>query len=71
LAAASIGQAIFVGGGRTSIEVGTNGLTVLIAYPASRPVDSLLQSIGEQPGEPARAAALSVPQFAGPAEART
>ena len=36
LAAVSIGQAIFVGGGRTSIEVGANGLTALIAYPASR-----------------------------------
>lgn len=50
LSAASIGQAIFVGGGRTSIEVGANGLSALIAYPASRPVDSLLQMLGEQPG---------------------
>jgi mannose-6-phosphate isomerase len=71
LTSASIGQAIFVGGGRTSIEVGTNGLTALIAYPASRPVASLLQSLGEQPGKPAHAAAPSIPQFAGPAEART
>jgi len=71
LTSASIGQAIFVGGGRTSIEVGTNGLTALIAYPASRPVASLLQSLGEQPGKPADAAAPSIPQFAGPAEART
>ena len=53
LAAASIGQAIFVGGGRTSIEVGANGLSALIAYPASRPVDSLLQRLGEQPAKPA------------------
>jgi mannose-6-phosphate isomerase len=55
LSAASIGQAIFVGGGRTSIEVGAGGLSALIAYPASRPVDSLLQSLGEQPGSPAEA----------------
>ena len=70
LAAASIGEAIFIGGGRTSIEVGNNGLSALIAYPASRPIDSLLQSLGEQPGKPARTAAPSAPQF-GPAEART
>jgi mannose-6-phosphate isomerase len=51
LSTASIGQAIFVGGGRTSIEVGAGGLSALIAYPASRPVDSLLQMLGEQPAE--------------------
>jgi mannose-6-phosphate isomerase len=61
LTAASIGQAIFVGGGRTSIEVGASGLSVLIAYPASRPVDSLLQRLGEQPS--------SSVDSAGPAEA--
>ena len=71
LAAASIGEAIFIGGGRTSIEVGDNGLSALIAYPASRPIDSLLQRLGEQPGKPANPAAPSVPQFAGLAEART
>jgi len=53
LCGASIGQAIFVSGGRTSIEVGANGLSALIAYPASRPVDSLLQMLGEQPGSSA------------------
>ena len=42
--AASVGQALFMGGGRTSIEVGANGLTALIAYPAALPIDSLLQS---------------------------
>jgi mannose-6-phosphate isomerase len=68
LSAASIGQAIFVGGGRTSIEVGASGLTMLIAYPASRPVDSLLQVLGEQPGSPIESPALS--QFAGRAEAQ-
>ena len=50
LSAASIGQAIFVDGGRTSIEVGAAGLSALVAYPASRPIDSLLQMLGEQPG---------------------
>ncbi len=71
LAAASIGQAIFVGGGRTSIEVGINGLSTLIAYPASRPISSLLQRLGEQPDDLANPAAPAVPQIAGPAEART
>ena len=71
LTAASIGQAIFVGGGRTSIEVGTNGLSALIAYPASRPIDSLLQRLSEQPGNPANPTAPAVPQLAGPAETRT
>jgi mannose-6-phosphate isomerase len=71
LAAASIGQAIFIGGGRTSIEVGAHGLTVLIAYPASRPIDSLLQRLGEQPDSAVNPAAAKVLQFAGPAEVRT
>ena len=71
LAAASIGEAVFIGGGRTSIEVGNSGLSALIAYPASRPVDALLQGLGEQPGNPANPAATFVPQFAGTAEART
>jgi mannose-6-phosphate isomerase len=71
LAAASIGEAIFIGGGRTSIEVGDNGLSALIAYPASRPIDLLLQNLDDQPGKLARPAAHSVQQFAGLAEART
>jgi mannose-6-phosphate isomerase len=61
LAAASVGEAIFIGGGRSTIEVGTNGLSALIAYPASRPIDSLLQRLGEQPGNPANPAAAAVP----------
>jgi mannose-6-phosphate isomerase len=69
LTAISIGQAIFIGGGRTSIEVGNNGLSALIAYPASSPADSLLQRLGEQPGKLANPAASSVAYFAGPAEA--
>jgi mannose-6-phosphate isomerase len=59
LSSASIGQAIFVNGGRTSIEVGASGLKALIAYPASYPIDSLLQSLGEQPATPIKSPALS------------
>jgi mannose-6-phosphate isomerase len=71
LAAVSIGQAVFVGGGRTSIEVGTHGLSALVAYPASRPVDSLLQRLGEQPGALVDPVPPAVPQSAVPAEAQT
>jgi mannose-6-phosphate isomerase len=71
LTTASLGQTIFIGGGRASIEVGNNGLSALIAYPASRPVDSLLQRLGEKPGNPANLAAPALSQFAGRAEART
>jgi mannose-6-phosphate isomerase len=65
LSAASIGQAIFVNGGRTSIEVGADGLTALIAYPASYPIDSLLQPLGEHAASRVESPALS--PFAGPA----
>lgn len=68
LAAASIGETIFIAGGRTSIEVGNNGLSALLAYPGSHAVDFLLQRLGEQPGKPAEP---PVAQFAGRAEART
>jgi mannose-6-phosphate isomerase len=60
----SIGQAIFADG-RTSIEVGGNGLTALIAYPAQAPAGSLLQRLGQQP------AASDLPKLTGPTEART
>jgi mannose-6-phosphate isomerase len=71
LTAASIGQAVFVAGGRSSIEVGANGLSALIAYPASRPIDSLLQVLGEQPGSPVNLATPALPQFAGPARTQS
>jgi mannose-6-phosphate isomerase len=69
LASVSVGQAVFVSGGRSSIEVGASGLSALVAYPASAPVGSLLQTLGEKPARPA-AAAGPVPQLAGLARAR-
>jgi mannose-6-phosphate isomerase len=70
-AAVSIGQAVFVGGGRTSIEVGSNGLQALIAYPANRPVDSLLQRLGEPSTSLFVPAAPAIQQSTGLAQART
>ena len=70
LAMVSIGQAMFVGGGRSSIEVGTNGLTALIAYPAARPIDSLLQRLCE-PSQLIQSAAPDDPKWTALAEART
>jgi len=52
LTAVSVGGAIFVSGGRTSIEVGANGLTALVAYPATAAVASLLQTLGEPSAGP-------------------
>jgi len=69
LAAVSAGQAVFVSGGRASVEVGANGLSALVAYPASAPVASLLQMLGEKPARPAPAAG-SIPLLAGLAGAR-
>jgi mannose-6-phosphate isomerase len=69
LAAVSVGQAVFASGGRTSIEVGANGLTALVAYPASAPVDSLLQRLGEQSAKPDPRAVTAVAELT--AEART
>ncbi|MGH9808378.1 MAG: class I mannose-6-phosphate isomerase, partial [Terriglobia bacterium] len=70
LAIVSIGQAVFVGGGRTSIEVGANGLTALIAYPGGRPIDSLLQRLCE-PSTQLIPAAPDDPKWTGRAEAST
>jgi mannose-6-phosphate isomerase len=71
LAALSAGQAVFVSGGRVSIEVGANGLSALVAYPASVPVASLLQRLDEKSTRLAPSAAGTVPQLTGRAEART
>ena len=71
LATVSTGQAIFAGGGRTSIEVGSSGLTALIAYPAAAPVDSLLQRLCEQPTNLVHPAAPNVPKLTGLAEVGT
>jgi mannose-6-phosphate isomerase len=70
LAAASIGQAIFVGGGRTSIEVGVDALTALVAYPATAPIGSLLQRLGKPSTNPVPQGVAAVPQLTGLAEAR-
>jgi mannose-6-phosphate isomerase len=71
LAGASIGEVIFVGGDRTSIEVGPNGMIGLIAYPGPGPVDSLLQNLSEPPAKMTLPVATAVPQFSGFIEVRT
>jgi len=65
LAVASIGGAIYVGGDRTSIEVGPNGLSGLIAYPGPDPIDSLLENLSEQSTSLTTRVALPVPQSVG------
>ena len=71
LAAVAVGQAVFLGGGRASIEVGANGLTALVAYPASAPIASLLQTLGEASMNADPHAAGTVPELAALSEART
>jgi mannose-6-phosphate isomerase len=69
LKAVSVGQAVFANGGRGSIEVGANGLTALVAYPAAAPVAALLQTLGEpSAGLFPRAA---VPELTGLSEVRS
>jgi mannose-6-phosphate isomerase len=70
LAAVSAGQAIFASGGRASIEVGANGLTALVAYPATAPIASLLQTLGEQSTGLVPQIATTVPELTGLTEAR-
>jgi mannose-6-phosphate isomerase len=71
LSTASIGQAILVRGGRSSIEVGAGGLTALIAYPASQPIDSLLQKLGQHSISAVAASALSASPTGAQRPART
>lgn len=47
LAAASVGDVIFIDDDRTSMEVGANGFGGLIAYPGPNPIPSLLQDLAE------------------------
>jgi mannose-6-phosphate isomerase len=69
LKAVSIGQAIFVSGDRTSIEVGASGLSALVAYPGVAPVAALLETLGE----PSTGLVLltPAPELTGISEART
>jgi mannose-6-phosphate isomerase len=71
LAGASVGEVIFVGGDRTSIEVGPNGFSGLVAYPGPDPVDSLLQNLDEHQVKMTVPVAPAVPQFSGFIEVRT
>jgi mannose-6-phosphate isomerase len=63
LAAASIGQAFFVGGDRTSIEVGSDGLSGLIAYPGPNLAASLLQNLGKRSTNSISPITSTVPRF--------
>jgi len=70
LTAVSVGEAAFVGGGRTSIEVGIDGLTALVAYPATAPSGSLLQRLGEPSANDAVQAPTAVSRVTDLARAR-
>src|SRR6266850_5166063 len=70
LNALSVGQAVFVSGGRASIEVGDNGLTALVAYPATAPVASLLQALGDKSTGLVPQIATTVPELTGLTGAR-
>jgi mannose-6-phosphate isomerase len=67
----SIGQAIFVGGDCSSVEVGADGLTALIAYPATRSIVSLLQRLCEPSTLSAQPTAVADPKWTALPEART
>jgi mannose-6-phosphate isomerase len=71
LAGASVGEVIFVGGDRTSIEVGPNGLSGLVAYPGPDPIEPLLQNLGEHPAKMTLPVAAAIPQLSDFIEVRT
>jgi mannose-6-phosphate isomerase len=71
LTAISAGQAIFAAGGRSSIEVGANGMTALVAYPATAPVSSLLHRLGKPSTDSVAQTAIVASQLADGPEART
>src|ERR1700688_3584394 len=60
LAAASVGEAIFIGDDHASIEVGPDGFSGLIAYPGPDAISSLLQDLA---GCSIKSTAVSLPQF--------
>lgn len=71
LIAASIGQAIFIGGDRTDIEVGARGLSGLIAYPGPNPIEPLLQRLGRPSTHCLTPVELTLPQPTGFIEVQT
>jgi mannose-6-phosphate isomerase len=62
LAAASVGEVIFIGDDSASIEVGADGFSGLIAYPGPDPIPSLLQDLA---GHSIKPAPFPLAQFAG------
>ena len=71
LISASVGEAIFVGGDNSSIEVGADGLSGLIAYPGPDPIKSLLQSLGRPSTDTTSPIEFPVPKLAGFIEVKT
>ncbi len=61
LAAASTGEALFIGDDRASIEVGADGFSGLIAYPGPDPIATLLQDLA---AHSIKLTGVSLPQFA-------
>jgi mannose-6-phosphate isomerase len=66
-----VGDAIFVEADRTGIEVGSEGLIGLIAYPGPDPAISLLQSSADRMTEPAGTTFILGPKLNEIVEAQT
>ena len=64
-------EPLSIGGARTSIEVGVNGLTALVAYPATAPIGSLLQRLGEPSSDPVPQGITPASQMTALGQART
>jgi mannose-6-phosphate isomerase len=56
---ASVGDAVFAQAERAEIEVGSGGMSCLIAYPGPNPLGALLQEAGEQMTDPAGSSVAS------------
>ena len=56
---ASVGDAVFAQAERAEIEVGSGGMSCLIAYPGPNPLAALLQEAGEQMTDPAGSSVAS------------